>query len=273
MVARSARRRDVMSAVNPALLALFLGMGCGDASDPSPPPSDPPSVPVSAVGRVVTTEERVGEEETYRLYRFSVRLPEAQLGISDLRFQKTLPTLLREKNAELVVNGGFWDRDRRPEGLAVSRSEELYPYDRDLGGGILAIRNGRAELLDGESAPPSGADFAVQARPRLVVDRQRNIATDDGKRADRTALCIRDRGETLEVIIARGEGEDRKDGPTLYQFADRLVRAGCEGALNLDGGSSTGAAWREDGQVRSLEPRTRLRLAVVIGSASPPEAR
>jgi Phosphodiester glycosidase len=64
------------------------------------------------------------------------------------------------------------------------------------------------------------------------------------------------------VIVARGEAAGR--GPTLALLADMLVSRGCEGALNLDGGPSTGVAWREGGEVHVVAPRGPLRYAVAI---------
>jgi hypothetical protein len=114
---------------------------------------------------------------------------------------------------------------------------------------------------EGFVAPP-GTDFALQARPRLVVDGGSNIRRDDGQAAERTALCLREQGRALEVIVARGEAAWK--GPALALLADMLVSRGCEGALNLDGGPSTGAAWRQGGQVHALAPRGPIRHAVAV---------
>ena len=91
-----------------------------------------------------------------------------------------------------------------------------------------------------------------------------NIRSDDGNRADRTALCLRDGGRTLDVVVARTNDAAGRDGPTLYRFARALARRGCQQALNLDGGPSTGVAWRDGEQVRFLPPRSPVRHAVAI---------
>jgi len=62
----------------------------------------------------------------------------------------------------------------------------------------------------------------------------------------------------------RGSEDGESPGPSLFALAGYLARAGCESALNLDGGPSTGVAWREDGGVRLLPPRAPVRHAVVI---------
>jgi hypothetical protein len=83
---------------------------------------------------------------------------------------------------------------------------------------------------------------------------------DDGQRAERTALCLRDDGRTIDVVIAKSP----EGGPSLFALARYLARTGCDDALNLDGGPSTGAAWREGDSVRVEAPRGAIRHAVVV---------
>ena len=145
----------------------------------------------------------------------------------------------------------------------ISGGVMISPRSDTLGGGVVAVVSGRARLSPAPGfEPPAGPDLALQARPRLVVDGGRASVRDDGRAAERTALCLRDQGRVLEVIVARGEAAGR--GPTLALLADMLVSRGCEGALNLDGGPSTGVAWRQGGEVHVLDPRGPLRHAVAV---------
>ena len=80
---------------------------------------------------------------------------------------------------------------------------------------------------------------------RLVLRR------DDHKRAARTAACIRNGGRELDLVLAWTRNSD-KDGPGLAQLARWLAEpildgdgSGCEAALNLDGGPSTGIVLAE----------------------------
>ena len=43
-----------------------------------------------------------------------------------------------------------------------------------------------------------------------------------------------------------------------------IAALGCDGALNLDGGPSTGVAYWRDGQLHHLPPRGPIRHAVVV---------
>ncbi|RLB51769.1 MAG: hypothetical protein DRJ42_16200 [Deltaproteobacteria bacterium] len=250
--------------------------GCGGAPvtvDSSPGHREPPvPEPREVVAEGPTIEpfiETVTEAggERYELSRFRFVLSETKLRAVDLAFEETLRGALEAETARLVINGGYWDTAMHPEGLTRVGAEELAPFSRSLGGGILVVSGGVGRLLDAEDSDldvPTDLDFAQQCMPRIVVDGALNIGSDNGRRADRTALCLRDGGRVLDVYVARGDDPAGHGGPTLYTFGEQLVSRGCEAALNLDGGGSTGAAWREEGGVRALPPRVALRLALVF---------
>jgi Phosphodiester glycosidase len=274
------------------LAAIAAGVGASLAlrSAPEPPPSAPPSpladaggaaAPPSGTGAEIVPElTTITDDDAFRLLVFPVRVAGARFRVVDLGMTRDLARTLAETGASLVVNGGFFDGAERPEGLVISEGALLSPWSAALGGGVVTIAGGRATLAPAEgsegarglgplAAPsskgfvaPPGADLAIQARPRLVVDGGSNIARDDGRTAERTALCVHDQGRALEVIVARGEAPGA--GPTLALLAEMLASRGCEGALNLDGGPSTGVAWTQGGEVRTLAPRGPVRHAIAI---------
>jgi hypothetical protein len=134
-----------------------------------------------------------------------------------------------------------------------------------LSGGVLTSDDSHAQLFPAEGfALADGVKFAIQCRPRLVVARSANVKSDDGKRAERTALCTRDSGRTVDVVVVRGSDDGESSGPSLFALARHLADAGCEDALNLDGGPSTGIAWREGADVKLLAPRGRVRHVVAF---------
>jgi hypothetical protein len=92
------------------------------------------------------------------------------------------------------------------------------------------------------------------------------VKSDDTKRAERSALCTRDGGHTVDVVIVRGSDDGESPGPSLFALSKQLAWMGCESALNLDGGPSTGVAWREagDGPVRLLTPRGPVRHVIAF---------
>jgi hypothetical protein len=155
----------------------------------------------------------------------------------------------------------------------MSNGIRLSSLAKKMSGGVLTVAGDgkKAELFETETFdPPEMLKFAVQCRPRLVVKGEPNVKSDDGQRSERTALCLRDGGKTIEALIVRG-GEG---GPSLFALGKWLASKGCEDALNLDGGPSTGAAWREDGsgEKKLLAPRGPIRHAIVFKKRSAPTA-
>jgi len=249
--------------------ALLVSRGASGPGATAPPPV------VDASGLPLATEitpdvTALPGDGAVQLLVFSVPVAGARFRVVDLGMGRDLGRALEESGASLVVNGGFFDPAGRPEGLVISEGETLSARSDSLGGGVVLIADGRAALSPAEGfvAPP-GAQLAVQARPRLVVDGGSNIVHDDGRAAARTALCIREQGRQLDVVVARGDAAAR--GPTLARLAELLVTRGCEGALNLDGGPSTGVAWRQGDQVHVLPPRGPLRHAIAVWA--PPTRR
>lgn len=154
------------------------------------------------------------------------------------------------RDVVLAIDAGFFEPDHSPSGLVVSGAATLAPLGPRGGSGVLVVRDGRAQLLARESldggAPWAGAALAVQCGPRLIEpDGRVGIHRDDGHRFARTVACLRDGGRTLD-LIATWQRDAPLRGPGLYELARALAAAapdgapGCEAALNLDGGPSTG---------------------------------
>ncbi len=201
--------------------------------------------------------------------RFAVRawafgLDRYAMKIEDVGMSTALDAVLERTGAELVVNGGFFDPAGKPLGLAISDGTELSRLAPSMSGGVVTSDGARARLWESESfVLGEGVRFAIQCRPRLVVNGAPNVRSDDGKRSERTTLCLRDGGKTVEVVIAKSE-EGLASGPSLFATSRFLARRGCEDALNLDGGPSTGAAWRENGSVMRVGPRAGVRHALTF---------
>lgn len=207
----------------------------------------------------------IEDHRRYKVKTWSFPLARFELRIEDASMTTALDTVLDSVDAELVVNGGFFGADTKPVGLAMSNGAVLSRLSKTMSGGVLTSDGDEAQLFAAETFElPDGGNFAIQCKPRLVVDKASNIKSDDGKRAERTALCTRDGGKVVDVFIIRGSDDGESPGPSLYALARYLVSVGCEAALNLDGGPSTGVAWREDGGVKLLPPRAPIRHVVTF---------
>jgi uncharacterized protein YigE (DUF2233 family) len=268
-----ARRRRGNLALGLAAVAALLAFAITELRKPPPAPAPAPSAratPPAAssaappAGAPIAPEiTTVQGDDAFRLHVFTIPLGGARLAILDVGMGRDLAGARARAGASLVVNAGFFDAAEKPEGLVIAEGRTLASLSAALGGGVLAVAGERAALFPAEGyAPAPGVTFALQARPRLVVAGKRAIGRDDGKSAERTALCVRDEGRTLEVVVARGEAPGA--GPTLALLADMLESRGCGEALNLDGGPSTGVAWREAEGARDLPPRGPVRQAIAV---------
>ena len=222
---------------------------------------------VKAAGGVAVGDRDaiVEDARRYPVKAWSFPLERYIVRIEDAGLSTALDVALKKSGAELVVNGGFFDPDGKPVGLAMSDGVILSRLGKNLSGGVLTSDGETASLFPTEGFElPDGGRFAVQCRPRLVVDRAANVKSDDKKRAERTALCTRDSGKVVDVVVVRGSDDGESPGPSLFALAAHLVERGCESALNLDGGPSTGAAWKEGEEVKLLAPRGPVRLVIAF---------
>ncbi|MEP7124180.1 MAG: phosphodiester glycosidase family protein [Byssovorax sp.] len=249
--------RSCASAPAPAAVASSTTSASASAS----PSASSASVPRA---RAITPEISAADDDDVELDVFSLRVAETHFDVVDLAMGRDLAAALAQRSASLAVNGGYFAPSTEAEGLVIADGKTLSAFAPALGGGVVVVRDGRAELHDANGfSPPNNADFAIQARPRLVVASAVNLHSDDGRKAERTALCVLDEGRRLEVIVAHGKTAT-PTGPTLILLAEMLVSRGCEGALNLDGGPSTGAAWQAADRVEVRPPRAGIRHAVTF---------
>ena len=200
-----------------------------------------------ATGLSVLASERVdadGESHDWTVVRIDLRAHRLQVRA---RGEATFTDLLDAPDVLAAVNGGFFDPELGASGLLISEGVTLARERPGGGSGVLVIAQGLARLQARGARLPPEADFAVQCGPRLIeADGSVGIRSDDGQRAARTAACIRHGGHELDLIVAASK-KHLGGGPGLLQLARWLAEplapgepSGCEAALNLDGGPSTG---------------------------------
>jgi hypothetical protein len=122
------------------------------------------------------------------------------------------------------------------------------------------VQQGRARIARaaGLSVKPQGVELAVQCRPRLVESNHVVPQLSTEGRAARTAVCVRDGGQTLDAYLS----DPRDRGPTLAELGMWLAAQGCTDALNLDGGPSTAAVFRGDQGISTLGPGVFLPYSI-----------
>jgi hypothetical protein len=197
---------------------------------------------------------------------FTFDVAHTEIFVEDMKMGTDFGQVLERTGGAVAINGGFFDTDEKPLGLCISAGKTISPFKKSMSGGVLTVDVTHATLFPTETFDPDAngaATFAVQCRPRLVVDGRVNIKRDDGKRSARTALCVKNQGTSLVVVLVR-DVSDPSFGPSLYALGNYLAADGCESALNLDGGPSTGVAWRDATGAHVEKPVAGIRHAIIL---------
>lgn len=233
------------SAPGPSTEAPPTGPSAPREEDPRPQATGS-FAPVVA-GLSVLASERVdadGVAHEWSVVRLDLRVHRLQVRA---RGEAPFAELRGAPDVLVAVNGGFFDPALGASGLLISEGLVLARERPGGGSGVLVIAQGLAQLRERGEPLPAGTDFALQCGPRLIEPGGTvGIRSDDGQRAARTAACIREGGRELDLIVAASKLQLGR-GPGLLQLAHWLAEplapgepSGCEAALNLDGGPSTG---------------------------------
>ncbi len=134
------------------------------------------------------------------------------------------------------INGGFFNLQMATLGLRITDGKTVSPYKATRWWGTFQIENNRATILPPKTQPAKTADFAVQAGPRLLVNK--TIPNLSPGLDNRSALGIRADGK---VIIAATENVNLSTTDLANVMRKSTAENGlaCKDAINLDGGSST----------------------------------
>lgn len=226
-------------------------------------PRDPRALHVVAPGIAIAELERAYDFDRFaKIVVVRLELTAVSLGLRALEEHRFRP-LFDASEIDVAVNAGFFEPDFTPSGLMIESAHVLSPANARGGSGVLVIRGGAARLVPYDSVADDStigqADLALQCGPRLIeADGTLGIAREASQRAARTAVCIRDRGRTIDLVVAHRK--DGAGGPGLFTLATWLRdgilpgESGCESALNLDGGPSTAITVRGSDTARRLPP-------------------
>lgn len=240
-----------------ALLATLALAGCTRRAPPparpaarpapAPAPAPPPTWNVAAPGLSWATVDPGFDESRLRWAVIRVDLARWSLRVERSPDDR-VAGLAGDPGVAAAVNAGFFEPDLSPSGMLVCRGVTLGRRAPRGGSGLFTVRAGVASVEAADAQPEDfGGELAVQCGPRLVEEGGVvGVHRDDGRRFARTAACVRDGGRTVD-LIATWNPDDPVRGPGLLWFARRLAvpsptgdARGCDRALNLDGGPSTG---------------------------------
>jgi len=152
----------------------------------------------------------------------------------------------RDGEVAFAMNGGMYDEDGRPIGLAIVEGRQVHAINTRKGGGNFHLmpngvfqvrRDGRAEIVTGDKWKPSPSiRIATQSGPMLVIDGKLHpsFSPDGSSRYIRNGVGIASDGQPLFAI----SDDPVSLGKFARFFRDRLK---CSNALFLDGAVS--ALW------------------------------
>jgi len=178
------------------------------------------------------------------LHAFRIDLAHYQLRVSPVVIQPLsaqFAQLYKTHQALLVVNGGFFVTrvtGLTSLGLRIDQYNVLSPPRKTKWWDIFYIKNQHAYIVpNGQFSLTPAIDFALQAGPRLIVDRRVASILKAGSDA-RTAVCIQ---SPQQIVIVATENVllSTQGLAEIFQRTEAQGGLNCQQALNLDGGHST----------------------------------
>lgn len=170
------------------------------------------------------------------LHAFQIDLKNYDFDITPV--EKNIYDTMRQHNASIAINGGFFTPEMKPLGLRISQGNQFNPIKSTSWWSIFFIKNNKAHITpQANYTPSSDVRFAVQAGPRLVVNGVVPPKLKSG--ADyRTALGIQPSGKVI-LLVTESLLLSTQELAEIMRRPEHEGGLNCVDALNLDGGSST----------------------------------
>lgn len=162
-----------------------------------------------------------------------------------------------------AMNGEYFDTDNAPSGFLVVRGVRsgARQFDQDKSG-LVSIHNGLISIRDLSREPlqPNETfEYALQSYPFLIRDYGAALTRDTGYKARRSAIGLDSTGNVFLIIT---------DAPdlSLYAFMNALLAShlSLRTVLNLDGGPSSGLAFRAGGDEVNITNFTPVPNALIF---------
>ena len=202
--------------------------------------------------KIESRSEFLFEQLIYEVNIFRIHPEHSKIKIvsyqEDPAAYKTPKALREYLNAKLVVNGGFFPDTKTPniaDGLLMLDGKKISDPNPKLSG-VLAIQENILSIIETDKfkIEDMKADTsAIQGTPRLIERggkigiEKPDLKTTKDKRLMRTAICTLKNNDILIMVTSTAHS-----GLYLYEMAAIAKDAGCDIALNLDGGPATGVS-------------------------------
>jgi exopolysaccharide biosynthesis protein len=139
-------------------------------------------------------------------------------------------------------------KSARPEGMAMTDGQ-LWHHSAKTAPYLEITSNNIAKLAVG--GPDSPIDPAARqiVGGGQIIERNHQAVVYTNKfaiiRNPRTVVGIAKNGTQLVLLVVDGRQPKLSVGMTLSELADEMIHAGCDEAINLDGGGSTTLVYRD----------------------------
>ncbi len=183
----------------------------------------------------------------------------------DRRFSKVQEAVSKSE-ALAGVNGGYFQPDLTPVGLLISQGKLVHPLERaKLLSGVFFVRKQKPALVRVQHFSDAvGISDAIQSGPFLVESGGIVAGLNNRRSAPRTFVFL-----TRESIWGVGicRSVTLAELSEILTIADLLPNGPIAGALNLDGGSSTGFYLARGSQSISSPEWTTVGNYLLLSSA------
>lgn len=232
------------------------------------PPATAPAVERPYPG--VTYRQEVRKDPAQRLFWATVDLSEPKVSLhvsaggpdpdGPGKWQTTLMTptsIAKREGFELTVNGDFFDFKREP-GEPKEAPGVLPTYKAGAWAVVIgpAATDGRAWNWRLEPAPclvvkkSGAASIEPLARPRpddahviagnaMIVQDGKPVPNTNAARHPRTVVGLDAAAKRLTILVVDGRRPGLAEGMNYAELSREMIAAGCDRALNFDGGGSS----------------------------------
>lgn len=150
----------------------------------------------------------------------------------------SVKAMVQKKNGLAGINANFFDTKNDSLGVFIVDTETLSSLHSGgkLLSGIFQIKQGIPSIISRSQFTPEMVTFAIQAGPRLIIDKRKTEVLSQDQRSRRSGIALTQNGEVLLYAT-----QLRFPGATLEEIQDALINSdlGVTHALNLDGGGSS----------------------------------
>lgn len=175
----------------------------------------------------------------------------------------TMSEWMKQTNARVLINGGYFDTHNKPTGLLISNGQQAGASYNGFGGMLSVDSQGHVSLRSLNQQPynPDAEQIqqATQSAPMLMINGKRTQFNANAA-SQRRSIVATDKQGHLLLIVSPGQAF------TLDELADLLAASdlSIKDALNLDGGASTGLYVNAGSQKITVDPVTPLPIVIII---------